>query len=190
MKINENNFIKELNNKNVKALEYVFNTYCDYIYKVVFGVFGSEQYSTYIDECINDIFMCLWNNIESFDEERGNFKYWFKAVAKYKAINYKKKIIKDTNVECIEDYMFESKNQVEDLVISKENKEEIISVIQSFKAIDRKIFIRRYFIQEDIVDIAISLGIDRTIVDNRLSRGRKVLKEKLAFLRKGGCMNE
>lgn len=109
MGINEDNFIRELNNKNPKALEYAFNSYCDYIYNVAFGVFGSEQYSTYIDECINDIFMCLWNNIESFDEEKGNFKYWFKAVAKYKAINYKKKIIKNANVECIEDYMFESK---------------------------------------------------------------------------------
>lgn len=79
---------------------------------------------------------------------------------------------------------------MEDLVISKENKEEIISIIQSFKEIDRKIFIRRYFIQEDIIEIARSLGIDRTVVDNRLSRGRKVLKEKLTFLRKGGCMNE
>ncbi|MBI6875401.1 sigma-70 family RNA polymerase sigma factor [Clostridium aciditolerans] len=190
MGINEDNFIRELNNKNPKALEYAFNSYCDYIYNVVFGVFGSEQYSTYIDECINDIFMCLWNNIESFDEEKGSFKYWFKAVAKYKAINYKKKIIKDANIECIEDYMVEAKNQVEDLIISKENKGEVVNAIKELKEIDREIFMRRYLIQEDIVDIARYLGIDRSIVDNRLSRGRKILKEKLTFLKKGGCINE
>lgn len=190
MQINENNFIKELKNKNPKALEYVFNNYCDIIYKVVFGVFCSNQYSSYIDECINDVFMCLWNNADSFDEERGNFKYWFKAVAKYKAINYKKKIIKAENVECIDDYMIASKEQVEDLIISKENKNEIIKVIEELNEPDREIFIKRYLIQEEIVNIAKSLGINRSVVDNRLSRGRKVLKEKLAFLRKGGCINE
>ncbi|NMM62199.1 sigma-70 family RNA polymerase sigma factor [Clostridium sp. P21] len=190
MRINEDNFIKELKNKNSKALEYVFDNYCDYIYKVVFSVFGSNQYSSYIDECINDIFMCLWNNIDKFHEEKGSFKYWFKAVAKYKAINYKKKIIKDTNVDCIEDYIFEAKEQVENLVVSKENKEEVIKAIKDLNEPDREIFIRRYLIQEDIVDIANCLGMNRSTVDNRLSRGRKVLKEKLTFLRKGGCINE
>ncbi|MFL0196298.1 sigma factor-like helix-turn-helix DNA-binding protein [Clostridium sp. WILCCON 0269] len=74
--------------------------------------------------------------------------------------------------------------------MSKESKAEVIKAIKELKDIDRKIFIRRYLIQEDIVDIASSLGISRSIVDNRLSRGRKVLKEKLNFLRKGDCMNE
>jgi RNA polymerase sigma-70 factor, ECF subfamily len=190
MQINEGNFIKELKSKNTKALEYAFDNYCNYIYKVVFSVFGSKQYSTYIDECINDAFMCLWNNIDKFDEEKGTFKYWFKAVAKYKAINYKKKIIKDTNVDCLEDYIFATKEQVENLIVSKENKDEIIKAIKELNGRDREIFIKRYLIQEDIVDIASSLEITRSEVDNRLSRGRKVLKEKLDLLRKGGCINE
>lgn len=190
MQINKDNFIKELKSRNSKALEYAFDNYCDYIYKVVFSVFGSDQYSTYIDECINDTFMCLWNNIDKFDEEKGSFKYWFKAVAKYKAINYKKKIIKGTNVECIEDYIFESKEHVEKLIISKENKHEVIKAIKDLSEPDREIFIRRYLIQEDIVDIAKFLGMNRSAIDNRLSRGRKILREKLTFLRKGGCINE
>jgi len=190
MQINEDNFIIELKKKNPKALEYVFDKYCNYIHKVVFSVFGSEQYFAYIDECINDIFMCLWNNIDKFDEEKGSFKYWFKAVAKYKAINHKKRILKDTNIDCIEDYIFESKEQVENLIVSKENKNEVIKAIKDLNEPDREIFIRRYLVQEDIVDIANCLGINRSAVDNRLSRGRKILKEKLAFLRKEGCINE
>lgn len=190
MQINEGNFIKELRDKNSKALEYAFDNYCDYIYKVVFSVFGSEQYSTYIDECINDIFMCLWNNVDKFDEEKGNFKYWFKAVAKYKAINYKKKINKHTNVEWIEDYNFESKDQVENLIVASENKDEVIKAIKDLNEPDREIFIRRYLIQEDITDISNCLRMNRSLVDNRLSRGRKVLRKRLTFLKKGGCINE
>lgn len=190
MQINEDNFISKLKDKDPRALEYAFDAYCDYIYKVVFLVFGSKQYSTYIDECINDIFMCLWDNIDKFHEEKGTFKYWFKAVAKYKAINYKKKIIKNTNIDCIENYIFESKEQVENLIISKENKDEIINMIKDLKGMDREIFIRRYLIQEDIVDIATYLEVNRSVVDNRLSRSRKILKEKLEILKKGECVNE
>jgi RNA polymerase sigma-70 factor (ECF subfamily) len=86
--------------------------------------------------------------------------------------------------------MLESKEQVESLIISKENKNEVIKLIKELNEIDREIFIRRYLVQEDIVDIANSLGMNRSAVDNRLSRGRKVLKKKLIFLRNGGCINE
>ncbi|NFR38269.1 RNA polymerase subunit sigma-70, partial [Clostridium sporogenes] len=52
MQISEDNFVNRLKDKDPKAIEYAFDNYCDYIYKVVFSVFGSKQYSTYIDECI------------------------------------------------------------------------------------------------------------------------------------------
>ncbi|MBE6057249.1 sigma factor-like helix-turn-helix DNA-binding protein, partial [Clostridium sp.] len=101
-----------------------------------------------------------------------------------------KKIIKNTNIDCIENYIFESKEQVENLIISKENKDEIINMIKDLKGMDREIFIRRYLIQEDIVEIASYLGVNRSVVDNRLSRSRKILKEKLERLKKGECVNE
>lgn len=71
------------------------------------------------------------------------------------------------------------------MIISKENKDEIINMIKDLKGMDREIFIRRYLIQEDIVDIASYLGVNRSVVDNRLSRSRKILKEKLEILKKG-----
>lgn len=48
---------------------------------------------------------------------------------------------------------------------------------------DREIFIRRYFLYEDIENIAKTFGVDRNLIDKRLSRGRKFLKEKLVLLK-------
>ncbi|MBV4425710.1 MAG: sigma-70 family RNA polymerase sigma factor [Clostridium tyrobutyricum] len=190
MSIDQNNFVNKLKCRNPKALEYIFNTYADTVYRVIYRVFASSEYVTYVDECINDSFMCVWNNIDAFDIQKGNFKNWLMTIAKYKAINYKKKIIKSKNIDCIEDYVFSSKEQVEDILVSKENKNEVIKAIGQLKKLDREIFIRRYLIQEDIIDIAESMGVNRNVIDNRLTRGRKILKEKLAFLKKGGCINE
>ncbi len=63
-------------------------------------------------------------------------------------------------------------------------------MIKDLNGMDREIFIRRYLIQEDIVEIASYLGVNRSVVDNRLSRSRKILKEKLEILKKGECVNE
>ena len=48
---------------------------------------------------------------------------------------------------------------------------------------DREIFIRRYFLGEGIENIARTFSVDRNVVDQRLSRGRQYLKEKLVFLK-------
>ncbi|SUY65194.1 RNA polymerase factor sigma-70 [Clostridium sporogenes] len=48
---------------------------------------------------------------------------------------------------------------------------------------DREIFIRRYFLDEKVENIANAFGVNRNLIDKRLSRGRKFLKEKLILLK-------
>ncbi len=184
MGIDENNFIQQLMNKNSKALDYMLNNHSELIYKVVFSVLGSSNDHQCIEECVNDIFLSIWNNIESFNNNKGSFKSWIIAVSRYKSIDYKRKLIKNSNIECIEDYILASEDSTESIIISKENKNELLSIIKEMKSIDKQIFIRRYFVQEDIEDIAKTLNVSRTVIDNRLSRGRKFLKEKLISLKK------
>lgn len=181
LRIDEDNFIQQLKNRNVKALEYLVDNYSELIYKVVYSVLKN----TNIDECVNDIYMAVWRNIESFNNSKGNFKTWIIAVSRYKAIDYKRAVNKNPDEGCIEDYDLTSKDNIEDIIISKENKNEILCIINEMKPIDKEIFIRRYFICDDISDIAKDLNINRAVVDNRLSRGRRFLKEKLIALKEG-----
>ena len=152
-------------------------------YKVTHNILSSNFNSQYIEDCVSEIFWSLWNNIESFDEEKGDFKYWITAVAKYKAIDYKRKLFKESTNECIDDYNFTDEANTEKIVASKENKEELLKAINDMKAEDREIFIRRYFLYEDIENIAKAFGVNRNFVDKRLSLGRKSLKDKLILLK-------
>lgn len=77
-----------------------------------------------------------------------------------------------------------SEVNIEGEIISKENRKEILDLINSMKEVDREIFIRRYFLDEDIELISQKVNMNRANVDNRLSRGRKFLKEKLDFFKK------
>ena len=183
LKIDETNFTREIKSKNPDALEFAVNCYGNLVFKIVYGVLNKSFEMQYIEECVSDAFMGAWDNIESYDEQKGNFKNWLLAIAKYKAIDYKRKFYRHNKVQGIDDYTIPSKMDIEKVIISKENKEEVIKAIRGMRDIDKQIFMRRYFLDESIENIAQSLGTNRANTDNRLSRGRKVLKEKLYFLK-------
>lgn len=183
MELDENNFIKQMKKKNRKALEYAVDTYSNLVFKVVHSVLDTSFYTHYVEECVNDVFWSVWIHIESYDVEKGNFKYWITAVAKYKAIDYKRKLFKQSTTECIDDYILHDEACTENIIIANENREELINLINDLKDEDRELFIRRYFLDEEIESIARTFHVDRNLVDKRLSRGRKFLKEKLIFLK-------
>ncbi|OOM61895.1 RNA polymerase factor sigma-70 [Clostridium beijerinckii] len=87
--------------------------------------------------------------------------------------------MKNSNIENINDYNITALNETEEYILAAENKDEIIKIIKELGKVDCEIFIRRYFLEESIENIARSLGLTRQAVDNRLWRGRKRLKEKM-----------
>lgn len=183
----ENNFIRKIKNKDSKGLEFVVDNYSNLIFKIIYNVLNSGFHSQYAEECANDVFLGVWDNIDSFDEEKGEFKHWIAAISKYKAIDYKRKLYKQSTDECIDDYPLPSEVSTEGLIISEENNEELFTAIDFLNEEDKEIFIRRYFLHEDIDNIAKEFGVNRNLVDKRLSRGRKFLKKKLLLL-KGGAL--
>ncbi|AGY77643.1 sigma-70 family RNA polymerase sigma factor [Clostridium autoethanogenum] len=183
MKIDENNFIEQIKKKNPKAIEFIVDKYSNLVFKVVRTVLNSKFEAQHSEECVNDVFWAVWNNIESFDSEKGNFKYWITAIAKYKSIDCKRKLFSKGTDECIDDYRLEDELNVENELVLKENKKELLKALDVMKPQDKEIFVRRYFLYEGIESIAKSFGVDRNLVDKRLSRGRKFLKEKLIVLK-------
>lgn len=183
MKVDDSNFIKEIKKKNTKALEFIVDEYSNLVFKVAGSVLNSSFHHQYVEECVNDIYWSVWNNIDSFDQEKGNFKYWITAIAKYKAIDYKRKLFKESIAEPIDDYIPSEEESIENMLVGKENREELLKAIDGMKEQDREIFIRRYFLYEGVENIAKSFGVNRNLVDKRFSRGRKFLKEKLMVLK-------
>lgn len=93
MKIDDKNFLLELKNKNPKALEFIINTYCNLVFKIVLNVLGADNYEN-VKECVNDIYLLIWNKNHLYNPEKSSFKNWLLAVSKYKAIDYKRSLSK------------------------------------------------------------------------------------------------
>ena len=143
MRINERNFIKYLNRKNEKALDYLIDTYGGFIKAIVIKhLYNLEAYH---DECINDILLAVWNGIDKYDETKGEFKNWLAAVSRYKCISYQRKYLdKELMKEDIENIEFRGKDNIQERLEKRQLRDEIDSLLIALKPEDKEIFIRYY----------------------------------------------
>ena len=177
MNISEDNFIKELKNKNEDAIYYVIDNY-GYILKSVVSkhLFKLKDYE---EECINDCLLGIWNNIEHFNPEKSTFKNWIAGIAKYKSIDYLRKYLKDTENLSIDDVFLQSRKDTLDTLIELDGEKEIINSINSLSKRDQKIFKMLYIDGLSISEISKKLNIKKSNIYNILSRGRKKLSLNL-----------
>ncbi len=145
---------------------------------IIRGIIKKHLYNIngYEDECINDVFLSIWNNIDKFSGS-GSFKSWIGTIAKFKAIDYKRKYLKLNSLENIDDFHFNSTETTEDNIIKKEFLFEIRSMLNQLNEKDRELFIKYYFNEEKVQTICTDLNMSSTQVYSRLSRGRRKLRE-------------
>ncbi|GFP78495.1 sigma-70 family RNA polymerase sigma factor [Clostridium fungisolvens] len=172
-------YIAEIRQKNEKAMEFVIGKYSKLLYKVVYTVLGQFKDDGYIEECLSDIFLSIWNNSDKFIGDKDKFKSWICAIAKYKAIDYSRKRIRTAQVGNIEEIFIASNESVEEEYLMKEYKDKLLELIEKMEEPYRSIFIKRYFLGDSSDEISKDLGLTRSNVNTHLSRGRKVLREKL-----------
>ena len=86
--------VEGLRKKDMKALHAAIDQYGDLIYKVVHGVLDTSHSKVLVDECVDDILLIIWYNIDSYDEKRGKFRNWLISIAKFKAIDLRERVIK------------------------------------------------------------------------------------------------
>ncbi|MGN2338794.1 sigma-70 family RNA polymerase sigma factor [Clostridium cagae] len=184
MKIEEGNFIFELRKKNEKALDYVIDNYGWIIKSIVKKHLYNLQ--SIQDECINDILLGIWNNIESFDESKGEFKNWVAGISKFKCIDYKRKYLKGLEYENIDDLNISTPDNVHEEIVKSELESDIEDILSCLKEKDRELFYKLYIEEKEVNDITKEMGIKREAVYNRLSRGKKKIQKIFKILESRG----
>lgn len=182
LQITEDNFIEQIKKKNEKALEYVIYNY-GWVLK---SVIKKHLYylPDYHEECLNDCLMSIWENICYYDPEKSSFKNWIGGVAKYKALNYVRKYLRDLENENIENITVSIEDNALKAILTKELSLETEKMLECLSEEDREIFIKLYFEEKNMDEISCDTGLAKPVLYNRLSRGRKKMRQ--AFSLKGG----
>lgn len=180
MEINEQNFIKCLIKRDEDALRYVIKEYGWLIKTIV----SKQLYNlkSIQEECINDIFLNIWDNIDKYDKKRGTFKNWIIGISKYKSIDYKRKYIKDINNEEYDCLEIGIPDNSDIGIINEEIREDIENLLNCLNDKDRDIFIKHFMLDMNASEIAAKLGVTTNTIYNRIYKGKKKIREVNSFV--------
>lgn len=170
--------VKNIKRKDRNGLVLLIDNYG----KLIYGVIKDATYNKNMDNEIEDIFsevlMKIWNSIDLYDEKRGILRNFLISISKYTAIDHIRKIFKrkenQFSDEIVNALGYEEENF--DEISNRESFEELLDTLEPM---DKEIFIRRYYFEEEIANIAKSLDKKESYIYTRLSRGRKKLKNIL-----------
>ena len=180
MHLSDPELISKIKKRSPNAFEILIRQYSKSIYLLTYNILNTCGTKEDMEECVSDVFLEIWQKINQFNPQRGNFKTWVLMLAKYKALSYKR-TLSSVPVDSIEDYQIETGDDVAQQVIERETQEKLIETVNSLSILDQQLFIRRYYLGESIPNLMNSFGLSRAAVDNRLLRIRKTIKEALPY---------
>ncbi|WP_459501424.1 sigma-70 family RNA polymerase sigma factor [Bacillus sp. C1] len=173
----ETDLIIGMKSRNQDVLKEVIDQYGKLIFYIIHKTLCTPHEKRYIDDCYNDVFTIVWFNIDQFDLEKGNLKSWMIGITKLKALEYRKRALK----ESVTAKEFEWEQGIRDSY-ETEAEEEIMTIVKDLNEKDRYIFLKRYIDGYSIEEISKELQVTASYIYNRISRGKK----KIQKLWKGG----
>jgi RNA polymerase sigma-70 factor, ECF subfamily len=178
MKCNGTNFMKCLKKQKEDALEYIIEEYSALVHAICYKILSNIGKEA-IDECMNDVFLTVWQKGHQYKGQPEDFKKWIGTVAKYKAIDRFRQLERQCTREQSDEYLHErpDSKDVQMQLVKKEEKNAVLVALSTLPDVDRDIFVMKYFLQLSTIEIAEALNLSISAVENRLYRGKKKLAQ-------------
>ena len=170
--MNDKLIIKYIKKCNPKGMEILIDNYNGLLTSIIRT--HLKPIRNYEEECINDVLLAIWDNIEGFNAKESSFKNWICAIAKYKAIDYKRKYMNKVNEELDYNLFYIDEN-----LYKLEIEEEIEELLSSLNDKDKELFKKYYLDGYNLEEIALNNSTNISNLHSRLSRGRKKIRKSI-----------
>ncbi len=198
---------QRLHERNPEALETLISRYSREVFYFIRLVLDNVGVTQDAEECVNDLFVAVWQEIDTFDAGRGTLRTWLTMRAKYIALDRRRQLCRRQvhNVQSADEirqwstetgsnrnssaWGYESDYRVtlpphpeasmENLLEQSERREELRLALATLPELDRFLIYQRYFKFASTEELAAKTGLSRHAVDTRLWRARKSLREAL-----------
>lgn len=132
-----------------------------------------------IEECLSEITLRVWENIKTYDADRGSFNAWLTTVARNSALNRVRKSSFADSIDDIPEDTVSGDDTPEKTAIKNEQRALLRRELRQLSPEDRLLFYRKYYYLQSTRQIAAELGMTERAVEGRLYRIRKQLRSKL-----------
>ncbi len=163
-----------------KAHTMLIEEYGGYVYAIVIDKLRSLCSSEEIEDCVSDVFVEVFTNIDRFDSSKGSLKSYISVIAKRTAINAFNRISYSRNISVSADdeetvIPVSAENPADD-VQKKLFRQRLWDIVESLGEPDSSIIVYQYFYDMKVSDIAKKLLMTAAAVQKRSLRARQKLK--------------
>ena len=128
------------------------------------------------EECLSEIAMRVWDGIDTYAPEKGNFSTWLTALCRNTAINRAKA---DAVHLPLDESIRSDAPTPEQTALLNERREQISRAILSLSDSDRALIYRKYYYLQSTEQIAAELNMSVRAAEGRLYRAKKRLRKLL-----------
>ncbi len=204
----DDDLARKLRERDPDALETLISRYSRELFYFIRLVLEGIGIAQDAEECVNDLFVAVWQEIDTFDPERGTLRTWLTMRAKYIALDRRRQLCRRQahNVQSTDEsrswftsdgrsggtnlswerHVHDrailpaySESNMESLLEQSERREELSQALATLPELDRYLIYQRYFKFASTEELALKTGLTRHAVDTRLWRARKSLREAL-----------
>ena len=168
--LNDKKIISAIINRDEQMLAFVVQKYSKLLWKIAAPILINAASVQDVEECVADVFIHLWQCPEKYDSDKGRLSAWLSMVARSKAIDRYRQIVRKRELP-IEEIVAESP-------VDAEN-ERLLSCIGELDENEKELIIRRYYYEQKPAEIAVVLDIPKKQVENKLYYVRQKLKKMM-----------
>jgi RNA polymerase sigma factor (sigma-70 family) len=175
-------FLKASAKGDAVAFETIVDKYRSFICAITFSATGDVEKS---EELAQEAFMSAWKDLAQL-KDLTKFRSWIGSITRNVIINsfrsQKRDLIsKSASMDQIEDVGIKDSGPVE-TAIAKERQAVVRQAIQQIPEKYREPLVLFYRQQQSVKEVAEQLELSEAVVRQRLSRGRKLLREQVAAM--------
>lgn len=169
--------ITKARDKNQKAQTQLINLFWVDVFSFVMNKVKDENDA---DELTVSVFSKVLNKLDLFDPNF-QFKTWILTIAQNTVIDFWRKKSRDNedSKDDLQDVKNEFARSPEELLISEEDQQKIIKIIETMDAKNQDIIRLRFFDEKSIKEIAEELNLSVANTKVRIMRAKKILAELL-----------
>lgn len=158
----------------------IIETYKNYVFAIILNFI--KDYGE-VENVAQEVFLQIYISLPNYDND--NFKGWISRITSNKSIDWirkKKSKFKEEALELTEILVDESEGDKvetpEQLLIKKEESEDLANVLNSIPEIYRGVLEQFYFKEMSYEEIAKLEDVSVKTIASRLYRGKNILREK------------
>jgi len=161
------------------GMKRLMDDYSGLVYYIVNGKLNGRQQD--VEECVSDVFVEFYNKIDEMDLDKGSIKAYLATMAARRGIDYFRKQAGRDNEDIDEfaELRGDEGDNPENSILETERRQKILQAVKDLGEPDSTIIFRRYFLGQQVKEIAEDLDMKGNSVTKRISRALETLKSGL-----------